>query len=205
MTTALVLGKFAPLHRGHQLLIETALAENRQVLVMPYHAPDVTWPKPWTQAYQTQWMPEYGRTYWEAHQQARRLSLEQLVEIAEGHREREDHLAAEANRFLFIDTDASTTRVFAWYYHERALPRLDQLVEDSGRRYDLVFLCAADIPYQDTWDRSGAGQRQLFQARIQADLACRRIPYRILTGSVKQRIQQVRQVLSGFVKYQPLR
>jgi cytidyltransferase-like protein len=42
MKTGLVLGKFAPLHKGHQLLIETAIAKNDEVIVLIYHAPDVT-------------------------------------------------------------------------------------------------------------------------------------------------------------------
>lgn len=37
----LVLGKFAPLHKGHQYLIETALAEMEEVIVMIYDCPDV--------------------------------------------------------------------------------------------------------------------------------------------------------------------
>ena len=42
MTTGLVLGKFAPLHKGHQLLIDAACAENDRVIVIIYDAPDVT-------------------------------------------------------------------------------------------------------------------------------------------------------------------
>lgn len=42
----------------------------------------------------------------------RRLTLEQLVEIAEGHREREELLSQEANRYLFIDTDTTITWMF---------------------------------------------------------------------------------------------
>ena len=38
----LALGKFAPLHRGHQHLIETALSEVDRLIVMIYDCPDVT-------------------------------------------------------------------------------------------------------------------------------------------------------------------
>ncbi|MBA3531684.1 MAG: adenylyltransferase/cytidyltransferase family protein [Ardenticatenales bacterium] len=41
-THGLTLGKFAPLHRGHQFLIETALAEMEQVSVIVYDSPEVT-------------------------------------------------------------------------------------------------------------------------------------------------------------------
>ncbi len=38
----LTLGKYAPLHRGHQLVIETALSEMDETIVIIYHAPDST-------------------------------------------------------------------------------------------------------------------------------------------------------------------
>ena len=37
----LTLGKFAPLHRGHQHLIETALAETERLVVLIYDCPEV--------------------------------------------------------------------------------------------------------------------------------------------------------------------
>jgi HTH-type transcriptional repressor of NAD biosynthesis genes len=39
-TRGLTLGKFAPLHKGHQFLIETALAEMDEVIVMVYDCPE---------------------------------------------------------------------------------------------------------------------------------------------------------------------
>ena len=41
-TTGLTLGKFAPFHRGHQLLIETALAECHELTCLVYDSPAVT-------------------------------------------------------------------------------------------------------------------------------------------------------------------
>lgn len=329
MSTGLVLGKFAPLHRGHQLLIETALAENQRVLVMIYDAPEVTpvplaararwiaelyprvelieaWNGPqevgsdpglqrrheryileqlagravdrfyssefygdhvsralgavdrrvdperlaipisatairqdqyanrqylaprvyrdlitWVvllgapstgkstlaealaRAYATRWVPEYGREYWDRHQQGRRLSLEQLVEIAEGHRQREDELVPEARDYLFVDTDASTTRLFSRYYHNQVDPRLDCLTRETRQRYDLFLLCEDDIPYDDTWDRSGAANRALFQEWARDDLRQRGTPFVSLRGSLGQRLDQTRRLLTGFAKYSP--
>lgn len=42
MTTGLYLGKFAPLHKGHQHCIETALDEVDELFVLIYDEPDVT-------------------------------------------------------------------------------------------------------------------------------------------------------------------
>jgi NadR type nicotinamide-nucleotide adenylyltransferase len=41
MSRGLVLGKFAPLHRGHQHLIETALASVEELVVLVYDCPDL--------------------------------------------------------------------------------------------------------------------------------------------------------------------
>ena len=151
--------------------------------------------------YHTAWMPEYGREYWDAHQQDRRLSPEQLVEIAEGHLVREEAKLAEARRFLFTDTNALTTHVFALDYHGAAHPRLAEIATVVQSRYDLIFLCADDIPYDDTWDRSGAGHRAIFQKRVRADLAERRLPFVELQGSLEERMARGAAVLGRFRKF----
>lgn len=149
----------------------------------------------------TRWMPEYGREYWETHQVDRRLSPSQLSEIAEGHIEREDALLVEANRYLFTDTNATTTGVFARHYHGIVEPPLASMIASAISRYDLTFVCGTDIPYDDTWDRSGAGSRAAFQRDIVADLCGRGIPFGTLHGSVDERARHVREVLGRFRKY----
>jgi HTH-type transcriptional repressor of NAD biosynthesis genes len=149
----------------------------------------------------TLWMPEYGREYWDKYHKDRRLTLEQLVEIAEGHVQREDTMALDANRFLFVDTDATTTYMFSLYYHGKAHPRLKELADNARSRYDLFFLCGDDIPYDDTWDRSGHANRAVFQKKVRTDILRRRIPFIDLTGSLKARVQTVTQMLQDFDKF----
>ncbi len=152
-------------------------------------------------SHRTVWMPEYGQEYWNRHQMNRRLTPAQLVEIAEGHLQREEALLLEADRILFTDTNALTTRIFSLYYHGATDPRLSGLADAAASRYDLVFLCGTDIPYQDTWDRSGEGNREEFQRRIIGDLTARKIPYVTVHGSVPERMAAVNRVLERFHKY----
>ena len=147
--------------------------------------------------YDTLWMPEYGREYWEIHQVGRRLTLEQLVEIAEGHLAREQARLASARGYLFTDTNALTTRLFSLYYHGAVHPRLDALACQAERRYDLVLVCDTDIPYDDTWDRSGDVQRNDFQAQVLADLEARRIAYHLIHGDLETRLRQVNVILAN--------
>lgn len=151
--------------------------------------------------YSTVWMPEYGREYWEIHQIGRRLTLEQLAEIAEGHLSREEDLLYEANKYLFTDTNAITTYMFSLYYHGTAHERLKVLAKSIESRYDLVFVCDVDIPYDDTWDRSGDTNRKVFQEQIIADLKTRKTPYLLLRGTIEERTEYVKKKLIAYKKY----
>lgn len=154
--------------------------------------------------YQTVWMPEYGREYWEKNQIERRLSLEQLVEIAQGHLSREEQLLSEANKYLFTDTNAITTYMFSRYYHGKAHERLRELACSATSRYDLVFVCDTDIPYADTWDRSGEINCRIFQEQIISDLILRKVPYLLLRGTLESRMERVCKMLDSFEKYSNL-
>lgn len=153
------------------------------------------------QEFDTQWMPEYGRVYWEKHQVDRRLSPEQLVEIAQGHIKQENSLLEQANRYLFTDTNAITTATFARYYHGMLDPRLAAMADRAVTLYDLVFVCDIDIPYDDTWDRSGEVNRSVFQRQVICDLNQRKIPFIMLVGTLEERVARVRSILNKFSKY----
>lgn len=152
--------------------------------------------------YRTTFASEYGRDYWTEHQVDRRIGLEAFDEIAVGHIEREEHALLEANRYLFVDTNAITTYMFALDYHGRALEHLTRIALENAQRYDLFFLCDDDIPYEDTWDRSGDQKRNIFQKQIIADLQERRIPFITLRGSLEERMRKVDEVLA---KFEPFR
>lgn len=157
-----------------------------------------------SEAFKTVWMPEYGREYWEQNQSDRRLTLNQLTEIAEGHLLREDQQLYKADQYLFTDTNAITTYMFSLYYHNEVDDRLRLLAKQAEKRYDLFFLCDTDIPYEDTWDRSGDVQRSEFQRKIIEDLNVRNIPYILLKGTLSERIDKVKKVLMSFQKFPDL-
>lgn len=151
--------------------------------------------------YNTEWMPEYGREYWEQNHVEKQLSLDQLVELAETHLERETKKLNKANEFLFTDTNAITTLLFSYRYHDTAKPRLEELAKQCSFRYDIVFLCETDIPYEDEWSREGKGWRERMQKQTKAYLDRYNIPYITLTGSLDERVETVTDVLQNTEKY----
>ena len=149
----------------------------------------------------TVWMPEYGADYWLKHHVDRRITLEQFEEIAPEHNRREDALTLQSRKYLFCDTNPITTYLFAKDYHGCAGPVLTRLAREAEKRYDLFFLCDTDIPYADTWDRSGDQKRQWFQDQLVGDLAERRVPFFRLCGSLKERSKQVDTILQQHRKF----
>ena len=151
--------------------------------------------------FKTTFAREYGREYWEQNQVDRRITFEAFNEIAVRHIEEEEQALLKADRYLFVDTNAITTYMYALDYHGKAPDLLCRLVLENPQRYDLFFLCEDDIPYDDTWDRSGPQKRAVFHKQIIADLQERNIPFIRLKGTLAERIRTVESVLARFAKY----
>ena len=149
----------------------------------------------------TEWMPEYGAEFWLEHHVDRRITLDQFEEIAPEHNKREDALTLRSRKYLFCDTNPITTYVFAKDYHGSAGPVLTRLAMEAEKQYDLFFLCDTDIPYADTWDRSGDKKRRWFQDQIVGDLAERRISFFRVRGTLEERVSQVDDVLRRYRKF----
>ncbi|NQD35984.1 AAA family ATPase [Permianibacter sp. IMCC34836] len=143
----------------------------------------------------TCFVPEYGREVWQTRNG--RLVLEDYVEIAERHRQLEDEAILQANRYLFVDTNALTTLFFSYYYNGGGLPRLHALADECIARYSIAFLCGDDIPFeQDGW-RDNVLWRSRLQGLVRYDLDRRGISYQSTLGTIADRAAIVRKVLSG--------
>jgi HTH-type transcriptional repressor of NAD biosynthesis genes len=77
-----------------------------------------------------------------------------------------------------------------------ALPQLQDLADRAAVRYHVTFVCGDDIPYHETWDRSGAANRAVMQAWTLAELSARGIPFVVVRGSLQERLDTVRSELA---------
>lgn len=142
------------------------------------------------------WMHEVGKQYWIDNQVNRRLSQEQLLEITQIHLKEEDIKLAKAKKYLFTDTNAITTYMFALDYYGEVCAPLSEMSKLAENRYDLFFVCDIDIPYEDTWERSGEVYRSRFQQMILKDLDDRGISYHVLSGTIEDRFSEVLSILN---------
>ncbi len=138
---------------------------------------------------------EYGRQHYA--ERDGQLDLEDYVTIATRHRELEDAASLQADRYVFVDTNAVTTMFFSHYYDRDSLPALRVMAEECRTRYQHVIVCDDDIPFeQDGW-RDNATWRARMQGMVLHDLAVRDIPYQLVSGPLDQRVAQVRVFLAG--------
>jgi len=143
--------------------------------------------------YQTEHVQEHGREFWLSHHDPDGiLSLRQLAQLADEHRNIEETAVLKANRLLFCDTDARITRQYSCWYHDGSVdPKLAQYADECRDRYHLTILCGDDIPYIDDGTRAGPVRRRQAQQELMALLDAAGVDWVDAKGSLKQRVQIV--------------
>jgi NadR type nicotinamide-nucleotide adenylyltransferase len=112
-------------------------------------------------------VPEYARTYIEAHDGA--LTAADMPRIAAGQVASEEVLARRADRVLLCDTDPLATPL--WSEALFGVPLPAQQAEARARTYPLTLLCDADVPWVADPVRYLPGAGRDFFDRCVAELA----------------------------------
>jgi NadR type nicotinamide-nucleotide adenylyltransferase len=139
--------------------------------------------------YDTVWVPEYGREYWEQKMAGpdRVWRAAEFVAIAREQARREDAAAREANRLLVCDTDAFATVI----WHERYVGRRSAEVEAAraSRPIDLYLLTDIDIPFVQDGTRDGEHIRAWMHGRFRAALEEQGRPFAVVSGAHAERLR----------------
>lgn len=145
--------------------------------------------------WKTAWVPEFARGYLEARGpvsgaapgETAICTLADMEPIGRGHLASEDHIAREANRVLFCDTDLTVTDVYSCEYFG-ATPEWVAAASREAGRYALTFLTGIDVPYEADALRDRPHARREMHEKFRAALAERGRAYLDLTGSHETRI-----------------
>lgn len=135
---------------------------------------------------------EYGRDLWD--EKLGRLAFGDMLHIAETQIRREESAALRANRFVFCDTSPLTTLFYSRHLFGKADP---SVVQFAARSYGSTILCAPDFAFVQDGTRQNEQFRMHQHEWYLGELSRREIPFRLVTGSIENRIAQVRASLSS--------
>ncbi len=132
------------------------------------------------------WVPEVAREYLEKLD--RPYAYEDLLQIGKQQMQLEDELAMQANNYLFCDTDLRVIQVWSQHRYGKVDPWV--LEELARRTYDLIFLCAPDLPWQadPLREHPELEMREEFFAQYLQLTKQSGFPFKIIAGDPVKRI-----------------
>jgi HTH-type transcriptional repressor of NAD biosynthesis genes len=157
------------------------------------------------QHYQTVWVPEYGRWYWEGRRytpQAEQWESYEFVHIAQGQAAWEADLALRANRLLVCDTDPLATHVWHRRYCGTYSPAVEQIAD--SRHYDLYLLTAPDFGFVQDGTREGEAIRLEMHQWFREVLSQKGKPYITVSGSHEVRMARAIAAIDPLLVFPPL-
>ena len=137
--------------------------------------------------FQEPWVPEVAREYLEKLD--RPYTYEDLLLIGKRQLSQEDELAARAKHFLFCDTDLRVIQVWSQHRFGKVDPWV--LDEIARRTYDLILLCAPDLPWQADPLREHPDleiREQLFEQYLEITQQSG-FPFTIISGDASARLR----------------
>jgi NadR type nicotinamide-nucleotide adenylyltransferase len=152
--------------------------------------------------YQTVWVPEYGRWYWEGRQylpDSEDWDSEEFIQIAQGQIAWEEALAIRANRLVVCDTDPLATCIWHQRYLGSDCEKLQQIA--ASRNYDLYLLTAPDFGFVQDGTRESESLRMTMHIRFLEELERQGKRYLVLGGSHKGRMVQATEAIAQVLKF----
>lgn len=141
--------------------------------------------------YNTTYVEEWGRTYYERLGDCETITLPQdYPEIAYAHKHQENVQLEKANKVLFIDTEAIVTQYFSMLYLNQRQPVLDEVAR--LQQYDLWLFLEPDVKWVDDGTRSFGDQqiRENNNALLKQLLDEFGVRYTCIAGNYQERLEQ---------------
>lgn len=134
--------------------------------------------------YQTNFVPEYARTFSDAMK--RDFKYEDMEDVGRGQVASMNSLIGLANKIIFSDTDLLTTRIWSEWLFAKSFDFLNS----TSQEFDLYLLLDTDVPWIDDEIRYFPEKRQEFFNDCREALETKSLPYVIISGDWDQRFNR---------------
>ncbi len=138
------------------------------------------------QHYQTVWVPEYAREYFNGSD-IYNYTLEDLVIIAKKQLELEQGLLGKARRFLFCDTTLITLKIWAELEFQQTPAFIEEHLKKT--KYDHYFITDTQLPWIADGLRQNKHSRELLLEMNIKEVDAIGAPYTLISGTENKRIE----------------
>lgn len=150
--------------------------------------------------YQTVYVPEYMRSYYEQIEIRRPFEskYEDIIPIAKGQIRAENQALSKANKLLICDTNLLEIACYSEYYFKKTPELLSKSLKNM--HYNVYFLTYIDVPWQKDELRDRPFDRQKLFSIFEESLNERNIPHCVLSGNEKERLQIAIKEIDKYVR-----
>jgi len=147
-------------------------------------------------SYYTNMVDEYAREYF----QNRKYEYVEsdLVDIAIGQIEKEEHIASISDKILFCDTDLIVIKVWSKVVFGKVPDWIEQQLKEHV--YDLYLLCYPDLEWEPDPLRSNPDNRQYIYSLFVNELELNNFNYRIVTDKGERRFKNAINFVNELLK-----
>lgn len=136
--------------------------------------------------YNTSFVPEYAREIIENCNG--QIEYKHIEKIALGHNEAIRKEIKNANKLLFVDTDAITTKIWSNELFGKYPPILDKIISKSN--YDLYLLLDVDVPWVYDIVRYRPNKREEFFTECKKELVSMNQKFAVISGTWEDRLNK---------------
>ena len=151
--------------------------------------------------YQTAWVPEYGRFYYEGKMNSKAnhsWTSDEFFHIAGKQNEMEEALAKQCDKIIICDTDALATTIWHKRYVGYKSKDLEKLV--NTKNHALYILTNTDIPFKQDGTRDGQHLREWMNQLFLDELKSRKLNYIVVRGDKKTRLNRAVKEIDSLLK-----
>jgi NadR type nicotinamide-nucleotide adenylyltransferase len=145
--------------------------------------------------YNSVFVPEYAREYIDGLD--RQYTYDDILTIAQNQLKQEAELEKQAHNYLFCDTELLVTRI--WSLHKFGVCHDWITHQITSHNYDLYLLCNIDLPWEYDKQREHPHLRQFFFDWYKNELDDFNLPYKIVSGRGKTRLENAVNLIDDFL------
>lgn len=145
--------------------------------------------------YQAAFVPEYARLWIE--KRGGKFCFEDMDRFARGQRRTVERAAKKADKLVFSDTDAITTKLYSLHYFGRTSSLVERIVADYG--YDYYLFMDIDLPWEKDPLRDAPHLRKEHREKFLRELEAAGKPYAIIRGQGEERFRGAVRVVDGYI------